>query len=238
MAVDGSNLYWADFQFGTIFEDKNVPTGGVPAIIVSGQAEPYGVAVDGSNLLWADSGTGTIMEANLDGTNPQPPPPVPRSATSTPGLWRRAASPPRVLRPRRHDRDGGCRVHDHERHGHLVGRVQPGPGRSPSTLYGPSPTANCRRHGGGLRNRHPHRQRYMTTPIGFSPTQAGNYWWTASYGGDPGNNPAASNCGDESVTVTAPVLYVATDGSDSTGTGSCRRSRCRRSRPRSQSHKR
>jgi hypothetical protein len=58
------------------------------------------------------------------------------------------------------------------------------------------------------------------TSPSFTPAQAGTYRWTASYSGDTNNNPAASNCGNESVTVTAPVIHVATDGSDSTGTGS------------------
>jgi hypothetical protein len=45
----------------------------------------------------------------------------------------------------------------------------------------------------------------------FTPSQAGTYWWTASYGGDPNNNPAATNCGDESVIITPPShLYWAT----------------------------
>ncbi|HEY7485463.1 MAG TPA: hypothetical protein VH912_13450, partial [Streptosporangiaceae bacterium] len=30
---------------------------------------------------------------------------------------------------------------------------------------------------------------------GFTPTRAGRYWWFASYGGDTGDNPAASACG-------------------------------------------
>ena len=32
---------------------------------------------------------------------------------------------------------------------------------------------------------------------------AGTYWWTASYNGDTSNNPAATACGDESVTLTS-----------------------------------
>jgi hypothetical protein len=54
-----------------------------------------------------------------------------------------------------------------------------------------------------------------TTPQGFTPTQAGTYWWTASYNGDAANNPAASNCGDESVTIakaSPAILTSATQG--------------------------
>jgi hypothetical protein len=49
-----------------------------------------------------------------------------------------------------------------------------------------------------------------TTPAGATPAQAGTYWWTASYSGDANNSPAATNCGDESVVLTAtPHLYWA-----------------------------
>jgi uncharacterized protein YjbI with pentapeptide repeats len=49
-----------------------------------------------------------------------------------------------------------------------------------------------------------------TTPAGTTPAQAGTYWWTASYSGDANNSPAATNCGDESVVLTAtPHLYWA-----------------------------
>jgi hypothetical protein len=30
---------------------------------------------------------------------------------------------------------------------------------------------------------------------GFTPTQAGRYWWYASYSGDANNKAAASGCG-------------------------------------------
>ena len=35
---------------------------------------------------------------------------------------------------------------------------------------------------------------YMPS-AGFTPSAAGDYWWFATYGGDAGNNPAASACG-------------------------------------------
>ena len=31
--------------------------------------------------------------------------------------------------------------------------------------------------------------------VGFTPTEAGKYWWYASYGGDMNNNPNVSACG-------------------------------------------
>jgi hypothetical protein len=75
-------------------------------------------------------------------------------------------------------------------------------------LYGPSATANC-----------------STTPVftdtetvsggtatstSFTPAQAGTYWWTASYGGDANNNPAATKCGDESVTISQVTPAITT----------------------------
>jgi HYDIN/CFA65/VesB-like, Ig-like domain len=40
-----------------------------------------------------------------------------------------------------------------------------------------------------------------TTPVGYTPTQAHTYYWTASYSGDTNNNPAATPCGAEPVTI-------------------------------------
>ena len=71
-------------------------------------------------------------------------------------------------------------------------------------LFGPSATPNC-----------------STTPVftdtepvsngsatsaNFQPASAGTYYWTAQYSGDNNGNTAAgpTNCGDESVVVTAP----------------------------------
>ena len=42
----------------------------------------------------------------------------------------------------------------------------------------------------------------------FTPTQAGTYWWTASYTGDAGNTPAATGCGDQSVTITGALYWA------------------------------
>ena len=69
-------------------------------------------------------------------------------------------------------------------------------------LYGPSAAPNCSAalqaddetvnvNGNGA----------YTTPAGFTPSQAGTYWWTASYSGDANNNPAATSCGDEQVVI-------------------------------------
>jgi hypothetical protein len=49
-----------------------------------------------------------------------------------------------------------------------------------------------------------------TTPTGYVPTAPGTYQWVASYGGDSNNNPVASNCGDEPVTVSPATPAINT----------------------------
>ena len=56
---------------------------------------------------------------------------------------------------------------------------------------------------------------------GYTPTQSGNYWWYASYGGDGNNVAAASVCGagmSETVVSATPGLSVAAPGSGYVGT--------------------
>ena len=85
----------------------------------------------------------------------------------------------------------------------LAGGSSPG-GTIEFKLYGPSATADCSTaplvddetvnvNGNGA----------YGTPAGAIPSQAGTYWWTASYSGDANNNPAATSCGAESVTIKA-----------------------------------
>jgi hypothetical protein len=76
------------------------------------------------------------------------------------------------------------------------------PGLSPTgtisfVVFGPqpSPPSSCATGGrlvgtaaaGGYGIYHPSG--------GFKPTRPGTYWWYARYGGDSGNNPAATRCG-------------------------------------------
>ena len=65
VAVNASNLYWADLNQGAIAE-ANLD-GGSPHTIITGQNEPAGVAVAGQ-LYWSNVGSGTVGEANLDGS--------------------------------------------------------------------------------------------------------------------------------------------------------------------------
>jgi hypothetical protein len=68
-------------------------------------------------------------------------------------------------------------------------------------LYGPSATANCSGTPVDDETVNVTGNGAYTTPAGANPSQAGSYWWTASYSGDANNNPAATSCGDESVTI-------------------------------------
>jgi hypothetical protein len=51
------------------------------------------------------------------------------------------------------------------------------------------------------------------TSGGFIPTETGTYNWTASWSGDSGNAPAATTCGQQTVTVVPPAKAVDDDGS-------------------------
>ena len=92
----------------------------------------------------------------------------------------------------------------------LAGGSSPG-GTITFQLYGPSATANCSGTAVDTETANVNGNGSYTTPNGFTPVKADIYWWTASYGGDSGNNPAHSNCGDEQVTVSqlSPGLTTA-----------------------------
>src|SRR5262245_47308574 len=62
-------------------------------------------------------------------------------------------------------------------------------------LYGPSATADCSTAPVDDETATVSGNGSYTTLAGLIPTQAGTYWWTASYGGDPNNNSASSGCG-------------------------------------------
>src|SRR5215471_12931848 len=80
-------------------------------------------------------------------------------------------------------------------------------------LYGPSATANCSTAAVFDKTVTVTGNGSYTAPAGVAPSQAGTYWWTASYGGDPNNNPASSGCGAESVTISKASPAIATSPS-------------------------
>ena len=72
LASNGTQLYWTNTASGTI---ETIPIGGdLPAHVVSGQANPTGIAVDATNIYWTTSGaTGAVFKApigGLDGAAP------------------------------------------------------------------------------------------------------------------------------------------------------------------------
>jgi hypothetical protein len=91
----------------------------------------------------------------------------------------------------------------------LSGGVNP-TGTIQFKAYGPSATANCTTTPVKTETVPVTGNGGYTTPTGFTPAQAGTYWWTASYLGDTGNSPAASGCGTESVTITKASPAIAT----------------------------
>ena len=107
------------------------------------------------------------------------------------------------------ERDGDGRQH------HGEGRRRPGrwfiPGGTIEfELYGPSATAACSGTPVDDETVTVSGNGGYTTPTGATPSQAGTYWWTASYSGDTSNNPAATGCGDESVTISKASPGVGT----------------------------
>ena len=56
-----------------------------------------------------------------------------------------------------------------------------------------------------------------STPTGFVLQHAGTYYWVASYGGDSDNNPVASGCSDEPVTVAPNQPAISTTQSPASG---------------------
>src|SRR2546427_1305914 len=57
-----------------------------------------------------------------------------------------------------------------------------------------------------------------STPQGASPTQAGTYYWVASYSGDANNKEATSGCADEPVLIAQAQPAIATTQDPASGT--------------------
>jgi hypothetical protein len=83
------------------------------------------------------------------------------------------------------------------------------------TLYGPSPTESCTTQVGQVTSTVTANGNYTSPAI--MPTEAGTYWWTASYGGDGNNQSAADPCGSsgESSTVTPVTPTITTSATPS-----------------------
>jgi hypothetical protein len=67
VAVDGTHIYWANGDFGTIGR-ANLDGTAVNQSFIAGAADPCGVAVDGAHVYWANHSGNSIGRANLDGS--------------------------------------------------------------------------------------------------------------------------------------------------------------------------
>src|SRR2546428_319167 len=68
---------------------------------------------------------------------------------------------------------------------------------------------------------------YSAPPHGASPTQAGTYYWVATYSGDPNNKEAVSGCADEPVKIGPATPKVETTQDPASGTVEIGRASCR-----------
>jgi hypothetical protein len=57
IAVDDTNVYWADFISGNVLTCAIGGCGGEPIVLASAQTAPFGVAVDGANVYWTNWGS-------------------------------------------------------------------------------------------------------------------------------------------------------------------------------------
>jgi hypothetical protein len=60
IAVDGANVYFADYQGGAIMK---VPIDGGSAVVVASGTSPLGVALDDAYVYWTDIGSGYVFSA-------------------------------------------------------------------------------------------------------------------------------------------------------------------------------
>jgi hypothetical protein len=65
IAVDGTNLYWTDYDDGWVMScSKSACT--LPTLLIGGQANPYGIAIDKTNIYWTNLG-GQVMQCPIAG---------------------------------------------------------------------------------------------------------------------------------------------------------------------------
>jgi hypothetical protein len=218
LAVDSGTVYWADRSVGAIMA---VPaTGGPPPVMLAGgQNGPAYLAVDSGFVYWVDTGAGpgTLMKVSATGGTP-----VMLASGPSPAYLAAAspASPALMTTPSTTGTGtvGSTTVKDTAT---LSGAVSP-TGTITFNLYGPSTTADC--SGTPVDDEIvPVSNGSATTPNGFTPSQVGTYWWTASYSGDASNTGATSGCGQESITITpplaSPALTTSPDQGGPVGTG-------------------
>ena len=79
-------------------------------------------------------------------------------------------------------------------------------------LYGPSDTADCSGTPVDTEAAAVAGNGSYSTPTGYTPTATGTYWWTASYGGDSGNNAVSTTCGDEQVVIGQASPAISANG--------------------------
>jgi hypothetical protein len=79
-------------------------------------------------------------------------------------------------------------------------------------LYGPSDTADCSGTPADTETAAVTGNGTATTPTGYTPAATGTYWWTASYGGDSGNNAVSTTCGDEQVVIGSASPAIGASG--------------------------
>jgi hypothetical protein len=61
LAVDASNVYWADYSSGALV--KQALSGGAPTTLATGQTSPDGIVVDATSVYWGTyASSGTIMK--------------------------------------------------------------------------------------------------------------------------------------------------------------------------------
>jgi hypothetical protein len=64
IAIDGANVYWANYGSGSDGSIVAVSkTGGAPIVLAAGQASPTDLAVRGTYVYWTNQGDGTVMRA-------------------------------------------------------------------------------------------------------------------------------------------------------------------------------
>ena len=69
IAVDGTNLYWTDYDDGWVMScSKSACT--LPTLLIGGQANPYGMAIDKTNIYWTNLG-GEVMQCPIAGWRPR-----------------------------------------------------------------------------------------------------------------------------------------------------------------------